>query len=663
MGDCNGPDDGLYQLQQSYIQDVFNRQVLDSHSTHYATIAGQGDTVGGNQLLDGEDDGSVTVASVRYLRPDLPEDPNPDHPGLHRTLYPAYERGHSALIQQGSEALPRSLCTVYPQQYLCPSDIVELPPLSPSAGSTATGESVELAANGSVVVPAGENVNLTLEVEPSPLAVIVVLTGNTTVTGTWNGNPMQATDVFGMPALTLDAVGGTGILELDNNGSEDAPTVALAAVQTSRVMTVTPAQGLARAGTATSAMLTLTASSPSEQVHFQVTNDGGSLVATGLATHTSGETWSAPFTPAAAGTYTVAAWTEEQAPRSGHAVVPVAASDGHQIETTVVIDTGVDDNGDGAFEALNVSVPVTSPTGGTYRLAARLRGSAGEPVTTTGAVATLPVGTTPIMLRFAGQDIFRSGVDGPYTVADVVLSDADDLTILDEAATLATTATYQSGDFEHDPVEIDEHAFSDTAEDTTGDGLFDRLLVTGQVRVDAAGTYAINARLLADNGAELVEAQQTTTLSASSNTFTLDFDWDGIRAAGIDGPYVVADLSIYPTFDTDGLGFLTTAHTTAAYASGIQPAGFGTVTGTVLCSPFGGPTSHPVDNAEVSVAGLTATTNAKGKFRIDEVPAGVHTLTAAPPESSPCVMGSMVVTVEPDDVTTATIRLAGGDTS
>jgi hypothetical protein len=89
---------------------------------------------------------------------------------------------------------------------------------------------------------------------------------------------------------------------------------------------------------------------------------------------------------------------------------------------------------------------------------------------------------------------------------------------------------------------------------------------------DVAVTYAINARLLTDEGTELVETQQTTTFDPGTNSFTLDFEWNGIRDAGIDGPYKVADLSIYPTFDTDGLGYLITAHITDAYPAPAHPA-------------------------------------------------------------------------------------------
>jgi pimeloyl-ACP methyl ester carboxylesterase len=652
FGECDGPGDGLYQLQQSYVQDVFNRQVLDRYSTTYFTIAGQGNHPA-NILLDGEDDGAVTVASVRYLRPDLPEDPNPDNPGLHRALYPAYELSHSDLIKEDddgqSEAIQRSLCTAYAREYRCPSNIWSAP--SGVTAGTMSQTSVELAANGSLVVPAGGGASLALDVESSPAAMVLVFTGDTAVTGTWDGAPMQQTDVFGVPALVVnDAGGGSGTLQLDNSGADDAPVVAIVAVETSRVMTVTPPAGLAQAGSPITATLTLTDSSPTEDVHFQVTDPTGTVVASGLATHVNGEEWSVSFTPATAGSYTVAGWTEGQGARSGHTIVPVAADDGHKIETTGVTDAGVDDNGDGSFEALAVNVPITSPSGGSYRLAARLRSTGGTVVAATGTVATLPAGTSPVNLRFDGQQIFGSGHDGPYTVTDVVLSDVDDLTILDEVDVLATTAAFQAGDFDHHPVKIDEYSFTDTAEDLTGDGTFDLLRVTGQVHVDLAGTYAINARLLTADGVELVETQQTTTLDAGANGFALEFDWEGIRAGGIDGPYAVADLSIYPTFDADGLGYLITAHTTEAYpASGAT--GGGTVTGTVWCD------GSPAGFSSVTLDGEVYWTDGYATFEFVEVPSGEQQLRADPFFGSVCRTVEITVTVNSGGTTQVDVHL------
>lgn len=351
MGECKGPENGLYQLQESYVQDVFNRQVLDAQSTNYFTIAGQKNGPA-SLLLDGEDDGTaVAVSSVRYLRPDSQEDPNPDHPGLHVPLYPAYEQTHSSLMQWGSEALPRSLCTVYNRQYPCTSDLYSG---SGPAVAAQTTDTMELAANGSIVVPAGGTANVTLAVEASPQAAVVVLTGTTAVTATWKGQSMQATDVFGVPALALNSDGGTGTLALTNTGTADVPVLALAMVQTIRSLTITSPQELARVGSTTTNTLTLTGSNPDEQIKFQITNGAGTVVASGQAAHATGETWTFPFTPTAADTYTAVAWTEGQQARSGSAIVPVAAATGHRIQTIGVTDTGIDANGDGAYEAVQV---------------------------------------------------------------------------------------------------------------------------------------------------------------------------------------------------------------------------------------------------------------------------------------------------------------------
>lgn len=265
-------------------------------------------------------------------------------------------------------------------------------------------------------------------------------------------------------------------------------------------------------------------------------------------------------------------------------------------------------------------------------------------------MATLPAGTTNVTLQFPGEDIFHSNIDGPYTIADVVLSTSDDLNILDEVTNLATTTVYQANRFAHYPVEIDSRAFTDTAEDTTGDGKYDKLLVNGSVRVDTAGSYAINARLLSKDGTELVQTQQTMTLSAGRNNFTLDFNWDGIRTVGIDGPYTVADLSIYPTFNADGLGFLTAAYTTAPYpASGGQANG--RITGTVYCAGY----EQPYVN--VTVYGVVYETGQDGTFEFVDIPPGEHVLTAASSIDTGCTDQEETVTVTSGQVTYVEVHL------
>lgn len=100
------------------------------------------------------------------------------------------------------------------------------------------------------------------------------------------------------------------------------------------------------------------------------------------------------------------------------------------------------------------------------------------------------------------------------------------------------------------------------------DGTDDELRVHGSVTVEVGGTYAVNARLLAPDRTEIAEFQTAAPLTAGANTFTLVFDGDAIAAASMDGPYLVEDLSVYPTSDADVLGYLSSAHRTAGYSAG-----------------------------------------------------------------------------------------------
>jgi len=87
------------------------------------------------------------------------------------------------------------------------------------------------------------------------------------------------------------------------------------------------------------------------------------------------------------------------------------------------------------------------------------------------------------------------------------------------------------------------------------------------VRVDAAGTYAINAKLVASDGTEIAQSQQSAPLAAGDNSFELSFDGDAIAASGQNGPYRVQDLSVYAISDVDLAGYLVNAHQTAAYTA------------------------------------------------------------------------------------------------
>ncbi|MBA2444054.1 MAG: hypothetical protein H0V49_01815 [Nocardioidaceae bacterium] len=138
------------------------------------------------------------------------------------------------------------------------------------------------------------------------------------------------------------------------------------------------------------------------------------------------------------------------------------------------------------------------------------------------------------------------------------------LTLEDQIGELGSTASYDHRAFDHFPILFDRASFVDSGVDADVDEIFESLQVDFSVNVEVAGTYALNARLLAPDGTEVAEAQSTPSLATGTNELALRFDAESIAAAGFDGPYIVADLSLYPLANADQLGYLVTAHTTAA---------------------------------------------------------------------------------------------------
>ncbi|MFD0591994.1 hypothetical protein ACFQZ4_04985 [Catellatospora coxensis] len=167
-------------------------------------------------------------------------------------------------------------------------------------------------------------------------------------------------------------------------------------------------------------------------------------------------------------------------------------------------------------------MPVTAPQGGEFHLTGDLIAAGGQVVGSAGGTAQLGAGTGSVKLRFGGQAIFRGGLNGPYTLGNLVLSDAEQ-NLLDRVTVQATSSAYTAGQFDHLEVEIDLQGFTAEQVDADSNRYAEQLRVGGRVRVDSGGSYAVNARLVGPNGQELVEHQQTVALTAGQNQITLDF--------------------------------------------------------------------------------------------------------------------------------------------
>ncbi len=102
----------------------------------------------------------------------------------------------------------------------------------------------------------------------------------------------------------------------------------------------------------------------------------------------------------------------------------------------------------GRQEYLVAEVEVDVTSAGDFLLSGILLGPGDEEMASTVRPVTLSLGTHTVPVRFEGDLIYRSGVDGPYTLTQVFLMDSTGLPIkLDEAYDAWVTPAYDHRDF------------------------------------------------------------------------------------------------------------------------------------------------------------------------------------------------------------------------
>lgn len=109
----------------------------------------------------------------------------------------------------------------------------------------------------------------------------------------------------------------------------------------------------------------------------------------------------------------------------GAAELAATAAGGKIALTGKLTDNGVDSNANGLFDSLSVGVEVEAVTSGDYAYSATLKGAQGNAIGYVSGTAELG-GRTTLQLTFDGQKIGKSASDGPYTVADLALSGAQE---------------------------------------------------------------------------------------------------------------------------------------------------------------------------------------------------------------------------------------------
>lgn len=111
-------------------------------------------------------------------------------------------------------------------------------------------------------------------------------------------------------------------------------------------------------------------------------------------------------------------------------------------------DQGEDADNNGLYEYLILHVGLDLTQAGHYSLAAVLEGPGGQYIDHAMKDITLGVGPQIVTLRFDGDAIRNSGLDGPYTVTQVLLTDNSKVAVkLDEAHDVWATAAYDHRQF------------------------------------------------------------------------------------------------------------------------------------------------------------------------------------------------------------------------
>ena len=250
------------------------------------------------------------------------------------------------------------------------------------------------------------------------------------------------------------------------------------------------------------------------------------------------------------------------------------AADAQGIRPTGKIDvSAVDDDGDGLLEAAAVHVELEVLTAGTYSLSGTLakggRAVSHRPAWDSARSSRSTFSATPgihrASLAFSGEEIFRSGEDGPY-----------DLTLVAFGATSAEILKLRTPFLDHrkfGEVGAVIAGAGETAVDEDRDGRFDALRVTAEVTVRVTGPYRLDASL-SKGGTTLAYAGEWLSLRPGTQTVEIRVPGLSLLRSGVDGPYEGTVVLLEGRGgNLGGADFLSRAYASAAFEPFLETDG------------------------------------------------------------------------------------------
>ncbi|NOQ13805.1 MAG: hypothetical protein GQ583_04895 [Methyloprofundus sp.] len=216
---------------------------------------------------------------------------------------------------------------------------------------------------------------------------------------------------------------------------------------------------------------------------------------------------------------------------------------------TIQSDQGIDTTDNGLFNSLQVTLDASFNYRGALEVHARLTDvTSSKGTSNTTLINVSSTDSIPLVFDFNGSVINSAQMDGPYRI-EISVSDPITHKTLDRLPQLnGETSTYNYSDFDttnERPKDIDVKGSSSQGIDNNGNGLFDQLSVTVDLKLAHSGSYEWSASLFDSNGIELDFYNRRAFLNAGKNSVDLMFDGYKIGENGKDGPYTVKGFLVF----------------------------------------------------------------------------------------------------------------------
>lgn len=202
-----------------------------------------------------------------------------------------------------------------------------------------------------------------------------------------------------------------------------------------------------------------------------------------------------------------------------------------------------DFTGNGLYDQLTVDVTFHGLLPGAYRWSGELQGVGGCQAGSVEGEGSLGEGIAAAFVLPGGR-IRSSGCNGPYTLTHVVIISNDGARRTEIYDNLHTTPAYRATEFDTTPVVVGRCAHPDQPSRNDNE-LYDRLAISADVQGLnlPGGAYEWRGSLLGPDGT-LIDTAGSAGAPAADESIIFTFSAAAIRRLGIDGPYMLGDVTI-----------------------------------------------------------------------------------------------------------------------